>query len=263
MADGRLLLFYRAGGHMEPWSMRESTDDGATWSDATRIVELRIAPKDRLAAAYCAFLPGATYRTVHCFFVHKDDNAARVRKDRPHPWRPLKYPGLHEAVYRYNVYYIHRDAEGTWRGADGSPLTLPLTKADADRHALVYDTGHEFASHRRIAIGSDDRPFLRFAVGVSDWKRNKTIVPSKTKFAAPRDGKWVVSDAPPTDWPEKVARYIATAGPAAYGPRFPNPWFIHFREGPKEDRTATYIWLGHADKGYAARKGGPAPAPED
>ena len=54
-----------------------------------------------------------------------------------------------------------------------------------------------------------------------------------------------------------------TPGPAAYGKMFPNPWFIHFRMGPREDPTATYIWLGHAEKGYAARKGGPAASPAD
>lgn len=262
MADGRLLLFYRAGGHVQPWSMRSSDDDGETWSPAERIIELRRAPKDPRAAAYCAFLPGATYRTVHCFFVHKDDNAALVPRRR-HPWRPLKYPGLHEAVYRYNVYYVRRDAEGAWRGATGSKIDLPLTKADADKHALVHDTGHEFASHRRIAIGADDRPYLRFSVGVSDWTTGKVIVPHKAKFAAPAAGRWTVSESLPDDWPAAVRRRIMAPGPAAYGASFPNPWFIHFRAGPKADRTATYIWLGHAETGYASRKAGPAPSPAD
>jgi hypothetical protein len=116
-ADNRMFLFYGAGGHVEPWSMRISEDDGAKWSEAERIVELRLEPRDRMAAAYCTFQLGADGRTVHGFFVHKDDNPTRVE---PHPWRPLKYPGLHEAVYRYNIYYIMRDADGLWRAGDGA-----------------------------------------------------------------------------------------------------------------------------------------------
>jgi len=261
MADGKMRLFYRAGGHMEPWSMRTSEDDGKTWSDAERIIEMRLKPKDRLAAAYCAFLPGTTYETIHCFFVHKDDNPRS--RGKPHPWRPLKYPGLHEAVYRYNVYYIMRDAEGTWRGKDGAKLTLPVSKAEADKHALVHDTGHEFARHKRIAVGADDTPYLRFTVGVEDWKAKKVIVPGKTKYAAPTAGTWKVHDQLPATWPTEIRRYLLTPGPAAYGKHFPNPWFIHFTAGPKADPTATYIWLGHADKGYATRERGPAPSPED
>jgi len=262
MADGKLLLFYRAGGHVEPWSMRSSDDDGATWSDPERIIEMRLAPKDPLAAAYCAFLPGAAYETIHCFFVHKDDNPPRVRPGLPHPWRPLKYPGLHEAVYRYNVYYIRRDAAGVWRGCDGAKLNLPVSKAEADAHAKVHDTGDEFASHRLIAIGADDTPYLKLHQGVSDWKRGKVIVPGRTMFASPRGGKWRISRQLPADWPAPVRRQMATPGPAAYGKTFPNPWFIHHARGPKADPTATYIWLGHAEKGYAPRQGGPATSPK-
>ena len=263
MADGRMFLFYRTGGHMEPWSVRTSDDDGETWSKAEKIVELRIAPRDRLAAAYCTFLPGAGHRTIHGFFVHKDDNPGRRRK-HPHPWRPLKYPGLHEAVYRYNVYYIHRDAEGRWLGADGEVLgQLPLGKADADRHALVYDSGHEFASHKRIAIDEEDRPYLRFTVGVEDWKSKKIIVPTRTMYATVRDGRWRVTDRVTPDWPAAVGRQIMTPGPAAYDKVFPGPWFIHYQMGPREDPTATYIWLGHADHGYATRRGGPARSPKN
>ena len=262
MADGGLLLFYRAGGHTAPWCTQRSDDDGATWSKAERIIEMRLAPKDPKAAAYCAFLPGATYKTVHCFFVHKDDNPPS-NKRRPHPWRPLKYPGLHEAVYRYNVYYITRDAEGVWRGADGTKLQLPLSKAKADKHAMVYDTGHEFARHRLIAIGADDTPYLRFSVGVEDWKHKKVIVPAKTKFAAPTKGKWEIFDQLPQTWPQAVRRSIMAPGPAAYGKIVPSPWFIHHTSGPQADPSATYIWLGHVETGYATRPGGPAASPKD
>lgn len=262
MADGRMFLFYRAGGHMEPWSLKVSTDDGETWSEAEKIVEMRLAPPDRLAAAYCTFLPGAKGETVHGFFVHKDDNPGR-NPDKPHPWRPVKYPGLHEAVYRYNIYYIRRDADGAWKGADGAALELPLSKAAADEHALVYDSGDEFAGPRRIVIDGDNRPYLRFMVGVTDWKSGEVMVPREDHFAAPgRDG-WRTSGDLPADWPDSVRQHVMLPGPAAYGTEFPNPWFVHFKKGPKQDARVTCIWLGHMDRGYAARRGGPAGAPEN
>ncbi len=41
MADGSIYLFYRAGGHLAPWSMRISKDDGQTWGRQQPIIEMR------------------------------------------------------------------------------------------------------------------------------------------------------------------------------------------------------------------------------
>jgi hypothetical protein len=97
MANNDINLFYRAGGHVQPWSLRISADDGQSWSEPQKIIEMRLEPHDPLAAAYCSFHPGSGGKTVHCFWVHKDDNAARVKGNKKHPWRPLKHKGLHEA----------------------------------------------------------------------------------------------------------------------------------------------------------------------
>jgi hypothetical protein len=259
MADDRIFLFYRAGGHMEPWSMRISEDDGATWSEAERIVEMRLEPPDRMAADYCTFHPGADNRTVHCFFVHKDDNPTRIE---PHPWRPLKYPGLHEAVYRYNIYYITQDAEGVWRAGGGTKLDLPVTKATADRQAMVCDTGHEFARPRRIVIDGENRPYIRFQEGVSDWTSGRVIVPLKTRYAALHGGEWKVTVAVPEEWPAQARQLIDSPGdPVAGSPR-PSPWFIFEKRGLSDKGRATYVFLCHLEGGYAVRGGGPAWPPE-
>ena len=248
MNDGRIFLFYRAGGHMEPWSLRISKNDAKTWSRPQRIVEMRLDPPDQLAAAYCAFIPGAQNKTVHCFYVHKDDNPTRVDI---HPWRPLIYPGLHEAVYRYNVYYIHRDITGKWIGAHGSTLKLPLSKADSDFQALIFDSGNEFARTTRMVIGKDDTPYIRFSIGVEDWKNYKVVVPHKTWYASPKNSRWNVTKNLPAQWPGAIKDLIQKTGAAAYGDVFPNPWYIFHQRGPQEDPSATYIWLGHIKKGYA------------
>ena len=88
------------------------------------------------------------------------------------------------------------------------------------------------------------------------------IVPYHYKFASPVDERWQVHDEIPNQWSDLVKRLLLSAGPAAFGGSQPNKWFIHYKEGPKEDVKATYVWLGYLEKGYAIRKNGPARSPE-
>ena len=264
LADGTVCLFYRAGGHTAPWSLRTSSDDCRTWSDAQRIIEMRLKPRDRLAAAYCHFFPGSHGKTIHCFWNHKDDNAARVRGNRKHPWRPLKYKGLHEAVYRYNVYYVRRDADGAWRNAAGDAVTLPISKAEADARCLVYDSGDEFAFLGcRQAVNAEDRPYFTFGTGVVDWARVKkpVVVPVRRKFAHVEAGKWRISDAMPGDWTPDVVRVLTARGLGADGGGAARGWFIHATRKLSEAHPFGAVFLYHDQTGYATRQGGPARVP--
>jgi hypothetical protein len=262
MADGSIYLFYRAGGHMEPWTFRQTGDGGRTWSGPEKIIEMRLAPPDRLAAAYCAFHPGARGKTVHCFWVHKDDNAARVKGDKKHPWRPLKYKGLHEAVYRYNMYYLHRDENGRWQNIDGAPAELPVSKAFADEHCLVFDSGDEFTGIGTPMVDGRNRPYVRFRYGVGDWKQGgRTIVPWRNLFAHHASGKWHVQETMPADWPEEVKAQAAAGGWAAYGDRSRGAWFISYQTDRFNPTAATQIFLEHESSGHAPRQGGPARLP--
>lgn len=246
MADGSLFLFYRAGGHLDPWSLRISRDDGATWSEQEPIIEFRHKFPDKKACSYNAFVPGADYKSVHCFWVYKDDDPKGNER---------RYQGLHEAVYRYNMYYAQRTDQGQWIAADGTEMAnLPINKTFCDQHAILFDSGEDFTAPLRIVIDSDNTPYLRFQHGVIDWKHNKTIVPYRTKFASPDQGTWSIFQTMPSPWPKLVKRLLQSAGPAAFGGPQPNPWFIHYKMGPAEDPSATYIWLGHIDDGYAIRK---------
>jgi hypothetical protein len=266
MADGSLLLFYRAGGHVEPWSLRISRDDGRSWSKSERVIEMRLDPPDRLAAAYCDFFPASDARTVHCFWNHKDDNAARVTDERPHPWRPLKYKGLHEAVYRYNVYYAHRDAEGVWRNAAGEAVKLPISKKEADTRCPVYDSGDEFAmlGGTRLAVDRENRPYIRFGTGVVDWVRlhkdpSAVIVPVTPRFARFDSGRWQVSRTMPGDWPADVARILAAPGVLAHGDEWPGGhWFIFAVRQAIKPGYGCAVLLYNDETGYAVRNAGPA-----
>jgi len=260
MANNDIYLFYRAGGHMEPWCLRISKDNGQTWSEPEKIIEMRLEPPDPLAAAYCSFHPGSDGKTVHCFWVHKDDNARRVKANKKHPWRPLKYPGLHEAVYRYNMYYICRDAQGTWRDIAGDRVKLPVSKAFADKKCLVFDSGDEFTNIGCPAVDSNNHPYVRFRYGVGDWKKGGTIiVPWRYKFAHYDYGpsKWQVSDGVPQDWPRNVKTILTARGPAAYGDKSQGRWFIFFKHAQLAKDAGSFIFLYNEKTGYAAHKGGP------
>ena len=259
LADGSLYLFYRAGGHMEPWSLRISSDNGKTWSAAEKVIEMRLAPKDRLAAAYASIAPGTDGKTIHCFWVHKDDNAARVKPGKPHPWRPLKYPGLHEAVYRYNMYYILRDANGVWRNIEGKKVKLPVSKAFADKHCLVFDSGDEFTNIGRPVIDKNNRPFVRFRYGVGDWKKGgKRLVPWQSRYTHYDGSKWQVLKNIQKSWPEKVQTLLSAHGPVIWGDPTDGNWFNFYKHS---QNSGSYIYLYHDTKGYASRMNGPARLP--
>jgi hypothetical protein len=209
---------------------------------------------DKKACSYNAFVPGADERAVHCFWVYKDDDPRGNHR---------KYQGMHEAVYRYNMYYAKRTSGGQWVAADGTPMSdLPVNKTFADRHAMFLDSGEEFTAPTRIVIDENDTPYIHIRQGVTDWKRGKVFVPYHYRFASPSNGNWQVHDEMPNQWPDLVKRLLSSAGPAAFGGSQPNKWFIHYKEGPPEDVKATYVWLGHLEKGYAIRKNGPARSPE-
>ena len=260
MANNDIYLFYRAGGHMEPWSLRISKDDGRSWSEPERIIEMRLEPPDPLAAAYCSFHPGSDGKTVHCFWVHKDDNAARVKGNRKHPWRPLKYPGLHEAVYRYNMYYIYRDAEGIWRNIARDKAKLPVSKAFADKKCLVFDSGDEFTNIGFPAVDSNNRPYVRFRYGVGDWTKSDTIIiPWRYKFAHYDydSSKWHVTDEIPRKWPGDIKTTLSAKGPASYGDSSWGRWFIFCTRSHLVPGAGSFIFLYNETDSYAIRKGGP------
>lgn len=261
-SDGSIFLFYRAGGHMEPWSARISKDNARTWSEPEKIVEMRLDPPDRLAAAYCSTCPGYAGKTVHCFWVHKDDNAARVKGDRKHPWRPLKYKGFHEAVYRYNMYYICRDEQGTWRNIAGKKVDLPVSKAFADKHCRIYDSGDDFTNTGFPFVDKKNHPYVRFRTGVGDWKAGGRIIkPWHNLYAHYDAGKWHVSKEVPTTWAGRVRVFATSQGPAVFGPKSQTDWFIYFTNNRFSPDEGSSIFLYNETHGYAIRKGGPARLP--
>jgi len=258
LADGTVCLFYRAGGHTAPWTLLASGDDCRTWKKPQRILEMRLKPRHPRAAAYAHFFPGREGKTIHCFWNYKEDDRRK---------HPKQYAGLHEAVYRFNIYYVRRGADGKWTNAAGEPVALPVSKAACDAGCMVYDSGDLFAYPGAHATDEDGRPYVSIRTGVQDWAGSrKVLVPMKRKFATWRGGKWLVVDGEPADdSPADVRAVLTGRGEAAYaappdgpgGISYDDRWFIFYRHEP----APTAIWLLHDGAGYADRPDGPVRLP--
>jgi hypothetical protein len=176
MANGMICLFYRNGGHTADWVCRTSDDGGDTWSDETAIIH-GVPPRE---SWYVQFAKGPN-DTVHVGFVWKDDTNG------------LAAPGP-EFMHRYDLFYLWRDSQGTWRNAVGRPLSLPLSKADAYRLCRAYDSQarHEFTGGCSLGVDEHGKPYLLFrtasAYGTTAYRH---------KLAAWNGKAWDVTDVGP------------------------------------------------------------------
>lgn len=260
LKDGKTCLLYRRGNHLNPWVMQVSSDNCKTWTSPQPIVNMRLNHADRGLCSYCRFFPGSDGKTIHCFWNLKDDT----------PTPPTKYAGLNEAVYRYHIYYMCRDADGTWRNAAGEEVTVPVNVVQARAKCLVYDSGDQFTLMQygcRLGVDERNRPYIKFRTGVVDWMRVRNhdieepivvIEPLRWKFASFESGRWRVTDELPNDWPGDAASLISARGTLAAGSDADDRWFIFWPMRPLTDDKGAYIFLYNERSGYARREGGPA-----
>ena len=148
--DGTLYLFYRAGGHRDDWVYRTSTDGGYTWSGETVVIDSTLEN-----VWYVSFRKGKDGR-IHVAWVWKDEQNS-LGTDEP------------EWYQRYNVYYMYRDHDGSWKNIEGETLTLPITKDIADTYCLVYRTDN-MSPLKHCGVGGVDAtpsgvPFIVFTFG--------------------------------------------------------------------------------------------------
>ena len=145
-----IYLFYRAGGHTADWVYRTSTDGGYTWGSATPIINS--GPYD---VWYVSFRKGKDSR-IHVAWVWKDESN-QLGTDEP------------EWYQRYNVYYMYRDYDGSWKNIEGQTLTLPITKAVADTYCLVYRTDSmsplKHCNNPTVSATASGKPFIVFVFG--------------------------------------------------------------------------------------------------
>ena len=148
--DGTLYIFYRAGGHTDNWVYRTSADGGYTWSEETVVID-----STDENVWYVSFRKGKDGR-IHVAWVWKDESNL-LGTDEP------------EWYQRYNVYYMFRDHDGTWKNIEGVTLTLPITKDTADTYCLVYRTDNmsplKHCNSPTVSATEGGKPFIVFVFG--------------------------------------------------------------------------------------------------
>jgi len=178
LPGGKLLLYYRALGHMGFWTWQISHDGGFTWERlSTPLVDFDHRPEvpgDDWAGSYHSVSPGRDGKSLHLAFVYWDE-------------RNWVHPLYQTAVghrNRYHLYYLRADTgTGELRTIHGQPMARPVNRKDA-RECLVWDTGHHLTNMPSILVDENDRP--SFLVPVSGG----TLDDVSFWFVSFKDGAW-------------------------------------------------------------------------
>lgn len=148
LPDGTIDIFYRGlgtsyTGDGQDWVYKRSTDNGVTWKGPYRVL-------DQVGdlGFYANFSKGQGGEIL-CAYTSVE-------------W-PLYLTKT--AWGRRHVYFMRRDAAGTWRNTAGTALTVPLTKVQADGKTRIVNTGSAYANQVLVKPAPDGDPCVQFSNG--------------------------------------------------------------------------------------------------
>lgn len=152
LPDGRLLLYYRALGHMGFWIWQTSDDGGFTWKRLTTpLVDFDHRPEipgDDWAGSYHSVALSRDGKSLHIAFVYWDE------RNWPHPF----YNTVVGHRNRFHLYYLKANIEtGELFTITGERMERPVNRHDAQK-CLVWDTGSFLTNMPSILVDKDDRP---------------------------------------------------------------------------------------------------------
>jgi hypothetical protein len=149
MDDGEIFLFYRHGGHKSDWVIQRSVDSGKTFTAAEPYLKHNLRPNvPGVHDSWYMWFTRLKDGVVGCMYVYH-----------------LCGETDHQPT-RYNVYYMAWDTDqGRWTNAAGDSLQMPLTRPDADRQTLVFDSGGERCNHCVCKTDSRGNPHVLFRYG--------------------------------------------------------------------------------------------------
>lgn len=158
--DGRLLLFFRALGHMGFWTYQLSEDGGLSWR---RPVEALIdfdhrpeLPGDDWAGTYHNAALSRDGRSLHLAFVDWDE------RNWPHP----VYGEPVNNRNRRHLFYARVELDsGRLFNIEGAALPVPLNRRNAAA-CRVWDTGERLTNMPAIFLDENDQP--NFIMPVSE-----------------------------------------------------------------------------------------------
>jgi len=144
MDNGDIYVFFRHGAHESDLTYQRSTDGGRSFEPEVSILKCKDTEK-----RYCE-KPGPpcpnkdAKRSKDSWYGHFVKGPSGSPKS--HIIGCCFNYHLHEnpghGHFHYNGYYMELDTrDGTWRNIHGKKLSSPVTKEEADEHALVYNSG--------------------------------------------------------------------------------------------------------------------------
>lgn len=153
MDNGDLYLFYRHGAHRSNWVYQVSTDNGRTFSEPVSFLKHKRRTDQ---AAVDSWYP----------YIQKGQGDELIVVFDYHLCSDRSSPGLGHVPKRYNLYYMVMDTKtGKWRNVQNEPLTMPLTKEEADAKALVTRTDGHWTFQGVADLDPQGNPYLGVTVG--------------------------------------------------------------------------------------------------
>ena len=162
-----LFVSYRAA---PGWCYRKSTDGAESWQAAVPLIAFR----GKAIYAVSIAETGGYPRKIHIAW-------SKMGGGTPDEVRT-------KALWarRYNVYYARSDDGGTtWKRSDGTPYTLPITEAAAEK---VHDCGTHGVWLKDIQLDPQGNPCILFL------DANVRTYETTWKFARCTDGTWRIAD---------------------------------------------------------------------
>jgi hypothetical protein len=163
--DGKLLLFYRALGHMGYWTYQISDDGGYSWTPhSIPVIDFDQNPRlnsDTWAGTYHSVCPGKDGRSLHIAFVYWDERKG---------WNPL-YRQRFTSINRHHLYYLKLDIpSGRLLTFEGDRIETPVTREHAEK-CKIWHTGLRLTNMPSIFVDTNDEPYFLMPVSEeTPWK---------------------------------------------------------------------------------------------
>lgn len=166
MDNGDIYLFYRHGAHRSNWVYQKSTDNGRTFNEPVSFLKHKRRTDQ---AAEDSWYPWITKGQGDDLIVAFDyhlcrDNNKKTKTGRGH------------IPQRYNLYYMVMNTKtGAWRNVKNEPLTMPLTKEDADKKTLVTRTDGNWTFQGIVDLDNAGNPHIGVMIGKDIGKKRSAL----------------------------------------------------------------------------------------
>lgn len=171
MDNGDIYVFVRHGAHESDLTYQRSTDGGRTFEPEVSILKCKDTKKRDCAKPGPPCPNKDAKRSVDSWYAHFVKGPSGTHKS--HIIGCCFNYHLHEnpghGHFHYNGYYMELDTrDGRWRNIHGETLSSPVTKEEADEHALVQNSGDSILDINTCAFDASGTPHI-------SW-RNKSFI---------------------------------------------------------------------------------------